>query len=85
MSSTTRSQRGYTGRGQAFRLAVMDDRRGGDREQPLWEETHRLRVPTRLPRGPVHSPTERSRPWAGVSVRVPGDGIHATATGVTQS
>lgn len=45
MCTITRSQRGYTGCGQAFRRAVMERRYGG-RVQPLWEETHRLHTPS---------------------------------------
>ena len=53
----------YTGRGQVFRRAVMD-RRGGGREQPRWEETHRLRAP--------NSAAERTTPQPDGTSTAPG-------------
>jgi len=60
----TRSQRGYTGCGQAFRRALMD-RRGRGREEPLWEEADRLREPSSAAEQttlqPDGTPTARKR------------------------
>ena len=65
MCSITRSQRGYTGCGQAFRRTVMDQR-GRGHEQPLWVEIHRLRAP--------NSAAGRTTPQPEGTLTAPGQG-----------